>query len=186
MTIRRKASRMIRNPNLPEVMLFDVAFERLRATMRLILQRQPNLVVAINGAGPDVGKTYLSGELAKELLLGGAPTGICEDPSQLQTAIEQVENYRTLFGNMNQSAYIFKGWQPPHGISRRGDIGVRENYDENLERAAVQYGLPLRKVDLWIALYAKGRTFPRPFDCENLPYDPFEDFIVLNDKVEEK
>jgi hypothetical protein len=54
--------------SVPEILTYSEGLQTVRSKVTSLLELQHMVVVAINGAGPGVGKTTLTGELARGFL----------------------------------------------------------------------------------------------------------------------
>lgn len=167
--------------NASEVLSFESGLVRIRGKMAEIFKRQKVLTIAINASAPSIGSPNLSGQIAKGLLEQGVPTGICPHPDDFEAALHQVGHFREIFENWSQVAYIIDEWEVPHGVRKIGNIDIRDAYDDRLRVAATAFGLPLKKVDLWVAIFTKASPFQNYAAWSDDVYDPIEDVIICND-----
>lgn len=186
MTKKLPSQKNLSAANAPEILSFEQALPKVREKINFLLKQRGVLSVAINGAGPDVGKTFLSGQIARELLEQNIPVGICAMPYDIRSARQQIRHYQEAFEEWIHQVYILNAWEVPHGIRQFGSVDIRRSYDQVLCDKTRAQGVSLKRVDLWIALSSQQTPFQIPPAWANEPYDPFEDVIILNEKAKIK
>ncbi|MBU0706140.1 hypothetical protein KJ657_04920 [Patescibacteria group bacterium] len=169
-------------PAVPEICSFEGGLKKARVQIAELLKEKDYVVMAINGSGPEVGKTFLTGEIARGFLEEGVPIGICTDNGNFVCAEEQLATTQALLEKCDRGIYILGAWEASHGCKKYGKTDVRAGYDEMLKEAARKIGLSLSKVDIWVAIYKKDKPFHIVKKKRDDPYDPFEDIIICNDQ----
>ena len=169
-------------PRGPEVVSFDVGVRLIRAKITELLASQDDVVFAINGSAPEVGKTHLAGEISKSFFMEKIPSGTCTNYDDLLTAAMNLHFYREQMTSQ-KGIYIFEGINPPHGLSVYGDTHVRPAYDARLKRAAKELRLDLERIDVWAAIYTPDKPHFHSNERLGLQYEPFEDVIICNEEA---
>jgi hypothetical protein len=170
----------------PEIMNYSDGLQAVRRRVTNLLEFQHMVVVAINGAGPAVGKTTLTGELARGFLEQNVPVGVCLDGNNLDVALGQQRRSRVQFGCADRGIIVMQGIEPPHGRRIFGNADIRQIYDNLFKKKAQEFGVPLDKIDLWVALYSDSTPFDKVCSWWDQPYNPFEDVIIRNEHARTK
>lgn len=172
--------------SVPEILNYSDGLQAVRGKITSLLEFQHMVVVAINGAGPGVGKTTFSGELARSFLEQRVPVGVCLDGNNLDIALGQQRRSREQFGCADRGIIVMQGIEPPHGRKFFGSMNLRQIYDNVFKQKAQEFGVSLEKIDVWAALFCDSTPFHPVTPWWNEPYDPFEDVIIRNERARSK
>ena len=161
-----------------EILTLDEGVVELHRRINDIFLRQNVLAVAINSSEnssePKAGRSRLSTLLTEGCVVEGTPIGICNDPSHLRIARDQVYRYQETFEQWIRQVYIFTAWDALREEKINGCTDVRKNCDMVLGMRAGNCKVDLKKVDLWVRLVSGDAVFAP----DNKPSDFFEDVFI--------
>ncbi|MBU3901147.1 hypothetical protein KKF25_00685 [Patescibacteria group bacterium] len=114
-----------------------------------LLKSQEYVVVAISGSSTNVGKSYISANLMRELTRRDISFAPCGDISSFSTKPE----FRVRDGSGKGHVLVLSAEYP--ALNKESKIG-QDNY---LKKQAEQFGLPISKIDLRIFVYRPDKPF---------------------------
>ena len=177
-----------RSPNLSspvsgnsEILTYEEGLKQVRRSIEAIFKVQNLLAIAINASGSRV-RGRLFSQLVGELTEKEIPVGVCTEPSGLLAARDQLRDRQERFNEWLRQVYILHAWSAPHGVRSFEGEDIRRSYDAALAAKAGSYGIPLKRVDLWVGLSDEENPFP----ARSEPYDPFEDILIHDNGVKRK
>ena len=136
------------------------------------------VVVAFNATGINVGKSFVSSQLARDLRASGVPSLVCGDLSVIDGWTEVF--LHDLKNSDRKKGVIILEAQFGNLSTYQKDVGkLRKVFDEEIKNKIGQE-LSVDKIDILVGLCRPDKPFNTE-DVKGRPALPFADFIINNE-----
>jgi len=157
---------------------YDAGLEVALSRIKELAENQEYVVVAINGVAPDVGKTRLTADIMENLMESEIPAVTEADDYQLDYIVDDLrsaqQNYAKEGGVILLNAFDSGSMETEELLTK-----LKKMKDSGLAKRAKEIGLPLNKIDFWIALQRPDKKF-------RSDQIPLGDILITNEKAEDK
>lgn len=124
----------------------EVGITKAVSIIERLLESQEYVVVAISGSSTNVGKTYVSAKLMREIIRRDISFSSRNDMNNLT---------KPVFSNSSRKGHVLVLSAEFPAPNKESKIGQ----DDSLKKQAEQFGLPLSKIDLRIFVYRPDKPF---------------------------
>ncbi|MFC1599771.1 hypothetical protein ACFL3T_01960 [Patescibacteria group bacterium] len=178
--------------NIPEFNFDDGVKHAVSIIKKLIESGKKYIVIAINGASTDVGKTTLRMELQKIIRGMNMPAvsikGTSESDPSIDGFIGDLQFSKTFY--TGDCSIIILEQEPWRGISivdraDHDEKSWRLRLDQDIERFGKKVNLPIENADLIIGIHSLSCSFPK-INGLGEKLKPLADFIIMNEKAKRK